>query len=46
LLSGGSGQKLTLSFWPTAYADAVKSGNESHGLAGFCRVVGEAEFGL
>jgi len=29
-----------------SHADAVKSGIESHGLAGFCRVAGEAEFGL
>ena len=30
----------------TAYADAVKSGIESHGLAGFCRVAAETKFGL
>ncbi len=29
-----------------AYADAVRSGIERHGLAGFCRVAAEAEFGL
>lgn len=29
-----------------AYADAVRSGVERHGFAGFCRVAAEVEFGL